>query len=341
MSKSVAIISEPKAVSFWEISKQIAEVLDKEGCQTRVCSWETTKIPNQNIIFVGNVFSLTISHLQRFLPDKNVIFYAVTEGNPLLDSVSLEISEGITYITPSNYAKQCLEAVGLKCKTVIPHGISLKKTYDTAFAERLRRIIPSSEKNPSQVMLCVAGNVQRKALDKLCVAYKIIQKVVKDSFLILHTGIGDFNIVALQTALDLKRFWFTNMWGVLDRIKLGSLFKICDFYVQPSLVEGFGLTYLEAFQYEKPVIGVNCPATNEIVRDQHTGLLIPTKRTEDTVWQQRHAIRLHHFDVDDLIDSMLIMTDENIRLRFAENAKKERHNWDMYKIYPRFLNYLT
>jgi len=339
--KNVALISEPKAVSFWEISKQIAEVLQKEGCQTRVYPWDTVKIPEQNIIFVGNVFSLTISHLQRFLPDKNVIFYAVTEGNPLLDSVSLQISEDITYITPSQYARQCIETVGLKCKAVIPHGINLKKDYDSAFAERLRRIIPQSEKNQSQVMLCVAGNVQRKALDKLLVAYKTIQKVVKDTFLILHTGIGDFNIVALQTALDLKRFWFTNMWGVLDRIKLGSLFKICDFYVQPSMVEGFGLTYLEAFQYEKPVIGVNCPATNEIVKDHQTGLLIPTKRTEDIVWQQRHAIRLHHFDIDDLIDSMLIMTDSQIRQELAQNTQKERHNWDMFKIYPRFLNYLT
>jgi len=199
-------------------------------------------------------------------------------------------------------------------------------------------VIPQpSNVEPTNIMLCVAGNVMRKALDKLIVAYKTIQKIVKDSYLILHSGVGDTNVLGLQNALDLKRFLFTNSWGLLDRAKLGSLYRMCDFYVQPSLVEGFGLTYLEAFNYEKPVIGVNCPATNEIVKNEYTGLLLPVKRTEDTVWKQHHAIRLHHFDVDDLIDAMLVLCDRNIRTKMANNAKHERKKWDVQEVYPKFL----
>lgn len=290
---------------------------------------------------MGNVFSLTISNIQRFLPDRNLIFYGVTEGLPMLDCMSIEISDKITFITPSLYAKQCLESVGIKCKDVIPHGIDLHPKYDEQFSSRLTQLVPSPVKaQPSNRMLCVSGNVQRKALDKLLVAYKTIQKLVKDSFLVLHSGLGDTNIVALQTALDLKRFWFTNMWGLLDKYKLASLFKFCDFYVQPSMVEGFGLTYLEAFAFDKPVIGVNCPATNEVVKDGYTGILLPVTRIEDIVWHQRHALRLHHFDIDSLIDAMLVMTDEQARLKFQINVKKEKRRWDLNEIYSRFLKYL-
>ena len=339
--QSIAVVSEPKAVSFWEISSQIGSVLKKEGVNCKLYSWDTRKIEEPTILFMGNVFSLTISHLQRFLPEKKVIFYAVTEGNPILDTVSLDIAQDITFITPSQYAKQCLENVGIKVKDVIPHGIELNPKYDERFLQRLKQIIPQpTSVAPSNIMLCIAGNVQRKALDKLLIAYKTIQKIVKDSFLILHSGIGDYNIVTLQQALDLKRFWWTNSWGLMDKYKINSLYRLCDFYVQPSEVEGFGLTYLEAFAWEKPVIGVNCPATNEIVKDGYTGLLLPVKRTEDVVWQQRHAISLHHFDVDDLIDMMLILCDEQTRLKFKPNIKKEKRKWNLNDIYTKFLKYV-
>jgi len=255
--------------------------------------------------------------------------------------MSHKLSEKITYITPSLYTKQCLEQAGLYCDAVIKHGIRLNENYDKRFHDYIKQALPQPSKvELSNIMLCVAGNWRRKALDKLLIAYKTIEKITKDSFLILHSGIGDTNIVALQQMLELKRFWFTNMWGTLPPDKLPSLYALCNVYVQPSMVEGFGLTYLEAFQFNKPVIGVNCPATNEIVEDGYTGLLIPVTKTEDIVWQQRHAIRLHYFNIDDLIDAMMMMTDGKSRQTFSENIKKEKHRWDMNTLYKEFLKYL-
>lgn len=335
---SIAVISEPKAVSFWSISEQVASVLKKQGAECKVYPWDTPNIKEPNILFIGNVFSLSINYLQRFLPEKNVVFYAITEGNPILDPLSLDLSRDITFVTPSTFTKNCLEAVGIKVKQVIPHGVDPEQRSDEKFMQRIRTLIPQpSNVEPSNVMLCIAGNVQRKALDKLIIAYKTVQKTVKDSFLILHSGLGDTNIMALQQSLDLKRFLFTNSWGMLDKYKITALYRLCDFYVQPSQVEGFGLTYLEAFAQAKPVIGVDCPNTNQIVKNGYTGLLLPVNRTEDIVWQQRHAIRLFHFDVDSLIDAMLVMCDSNTRIKMSVNAKKEKNKWDMNDLYPRFL----
>jgi glycosyltransferase involved in cell wall biosynthesis len=339
--KPLAIVTDFRALSFFEVSRSVAQVLKKNGVQTTIYDLTAKKIAEPNILCVGNIFNLPISYLQRFLPQQNVIFYAVTEGVPILDSMSHKLSEKITYITPSLYAKQCLEQAGLNCEAVIPHGIPLNEKYDKRFYDHVKQAIPQPSKvEPSNIMLCVSGNWQRKALDKLLIAYKTIEKITKDAFLILHSGIGNTNIVALQQMLELKRFWFTNAWGTLPSDKLASLYALCSFYVLPSMVEGFSLTFLEAFRWNKPVIGVDCPAGNEIVKDGYTGILIPVTKTEDIVWQQRHAIRLHYFELDSLIDAMLILTDEKTRNKMAENIKKEKYRWDQNVHYKKFLKYI-
>jgi glycosyltransferase involved in cell wall biosynthesis len=151
----------------------------------------------------------------------------------------------------------------------------------------------------------------------------------------------------MQQAIDLQRFLWTNSWGMFSPDKVASLYKLSDYYVQPSMSEGFGLTYLEAFQWDLPVIGVNCPATAEIVKDGYTGILLPiakdvngNPRIEDIIWQQHHAIRLYHYTIDSLIDAMLCLTDENVRIKMSVNAKKEKTKWNMYDIYPKFMKYM-
>lgn len=341
--RPLAIVTDYRAVSFTEVSLSIAKVLkqNKVDCKVYDLNATKTKLNEYNVLFCGNVFHLPISYLQRFIPEHNVIFYAITEGVPILDSMSHKLSEKITYITPSVYARRCLEEAGLRCEGVIQHGITLNEKYDRRFYDHIKQSIPQpSNVEPSNIMLCVSGNWQRKALDKLLVAYKTVEKITKDAFLILHSGIGDTNIVALQQMLELKRIWFTNAWGTLPSDKLASLYALCNFYVLPSMVEGFSLTFLEAFRFNKPVVAVNCPAGNEIVKDGYNGILIPVTKVEEIVWQQRHAIRLHYFNLDDLIDAMLVFTDEKVRNKFSENIKRSKHRFDMFKIYPKFLKYL-
>jgi glycosyltransferase involved in cell wall biosynthesis len=340
--KQVAIVSEPKAVSFWSISKQIAKVLRANDVEVKVYPWTAHNIKEPNVIFMGNIFNSTINYMTRFIADKNVIFYAVTEGIPLLSNVNLQVADNVTLITPSQYAKQCLENANLKVKAVIPHGIDLTIKPDPNFQAKIKTFLPQPcGVEPSNVMFCISGNVQRKGIEKLLIAYKTVQHLVKDAYLILHSGTGDLNIPGVESLLDLQRFLWTNSWGLLDPYKIAALYHLADYYVQPSMVEGFGLTYLEAFQWELPVIGVNCPATNEIVKDKYTGILLPVTRTEDIVWQQHHAIRLHHFTIDALIDAMLCLTDENTRIRMSVNVKKEKPKWDMTKIYTQFLKHLN
>jgi glycosyltransferase involved in cell wall biosynthesis len=48
----------------------------------------------------------------------------------------------------------------------------------------------------------------------------------------------------------------------------------CDVLVSPSLLEGFGLTILEAMTAGKPVIALNRGAASELVKDGVSGLIV-------------------------------------------------------------------
>jgi glycosyltransferase involved in cell wall biosynthesis len=48
-----------------------------------------------------------------------------------------------------------------------------------------------------------------------------------------------------------------------------------DVYVQPSLMEGFGIAVLEAMAREKPVVASRTGGLPDIVVDGETGLLVP------------------------------------------------------------------
>jgi glycogen synthase len=61
--------------------------------------------------------------------------------------------------------------------------------------------------------------------------------------------------------------------GVSDE-QLNQLYQSCDLFVAPSLYESFGLIYLEAMNYGKPVIGCRAGGIPEVVEDGVTGILV-------------------------------------------------------------------
>jgi len=65
----------------------------------------------------------------------------------------------------------------------------------------------------------------------------------------------------------------TFMGWVTDE-ELNVLYQSCDLFVAPSLYESFGLIYLEAMNYAKPVIGCRAGGIPEVVDDGVTGLLV-------------------------------------------------------------------
>jgi glycosyltransferase involved in cell wall biosynthesis len=62
--------------------------------------------------------------------------------------------------------------------------------------------------------------------------------------------------------------------GSVDMATLRDCYRNCDVFVMCSAREGFGIAYLEAMQYGKPVIAANSGGAPEVVKDCETGLLV-------------------------------------------------------------------
>jgi len=84
--------------------------------------------------------------------------------------------------------------------------------------------------------------------------------------------------------------WFARRHpGLAERVKflghvadeeLARLYATCDVFVAPSRYESFGLIFLEAMNWAKPVVGCRVGGPSDIVVDGETGLLVPPESPE-------------------------------------------------------------
>ena len=75
---------------------------------------------------------------------------------------------------------------------------------------------------------------------------------------------------------------YATITGIIDDAYLDALYRRADAYVQPAensggAFEGFGLTYLEANAYGKPVIGTLDCGAEDAITDGENGYLVPQR----------------------------------------------------------------
>lgn len=63
--------------------------------------------------------------------------------------------------------------------------------------------------------------------------------------------------------------------GRVEEDELRQFYKNCDIFVAPSRYESFGLVFLEALMFGKPVIGCNAGGMPEVIKHGETGFLVP------------------------------------------------------------------
>lgn len=71
-----------------------------------------------------------------------------------------------------------------------------------------------------------------------------------------------------------KYVHFVDFLGEVTDEQLHRLYQSCDIFVAPSLYESFGIVYLEAMNYAKPVIGCRTGGVPEVVENGVTGVLV-------------------------------------------------------------------
>ena len=103
-----------------------------------------------------------------------------------------------------------------------------------------------------------------KGVDKVIRALPLILQDFPD---VMYWVVGDgplkqeWQKLAIELGVD-ERMHF---WGRVDEQVLVKIYQQADIFIMPSTGEGFGIVFLEAWQYGLPVIGSNVDASAEVI----------------------------------------------------------------------------
>jgi len=300
---------------------------------------QTNVKPGGNILFVDTVIHPTLNFVSKFLGQSNIVFYGTTEGHSFVGEASLRVAKQIKMVAVSDFVKQMLEEIGIPVAGVVHYGLDMDdREVDAQFYKALRKKLKNKK-----IIFTVAANQSRKGLDNLLCSYRLVEQEIKNTCLILHSEpAGYYDISKIAKNLKLKHLWLTNLFGKLTLPELNAFYKLCSVYVQSSYSEGFGLPMLEAFRFDKPVIAVDAPPFNEIVKHGKNGILLPLSRIAWSNFKNMVLFKMHMYRAEDLAHAILeLMTNQQYLAEMQENIQKEKHNWSIHKLYPKILNYLA
>ena len=306
-----------KSVRFWlHLPKHISHLERSQPfdaiCFNGISYWflrtKLSKAPH--IMTVHHLAKDSIAMAKQ--SNDSVIRTIFGERNPILSTIERRALKSVDHVVAVSKTtrNQIMKVYGSDANDidVIENGINLEE-YVSFGGGRLREglSIPNN-----RVILLYVGRVDdpRKGLDVLLKAYKIAS-IDFDSTLIL-VGRGSQNYarrLSMNLGIDRKVIFS----GFVDRDELRDYYAICRLFVCPSILEGFGLTVLEAMAAGKPVIASRTGAIPEFIRDGESGFLVEPG------------------DISSLADRMSrLMMDKELCLRFgAKNLEivRTRFSW--------------
>jgi len=163
---------------------------------------------------------------------------------------------------------------------VVYNGID-KNGYTFSQYELDEFMLKYQIQNKPTVLFVGRTDDSRKGLDILIEAFKLVLNSV-DAQLLIVGRVGKTHLQDLTEPVS-DKIIFT---GYVDEVTLKKSYALCDVYVCPSRLEGFGLTILEAFAAGKPVVATNVGAIPELLQKGKNGILVE----KDDIFGMANAI---------------------------------------------------
>lgn len=226
------------------------------------------KIP---YIFFAHGLDITLP--QRFMRKKRLLKKIIAQAKNIVANSHFTMDELIK-----------LGADPKKIIVVYPcPNLSIHQAASDWKVEELRKDLELAGK---RVLLTVGRLVERKGHDQVIKALpEIINKFPNTVYIIAGSGSFQSNLQTLVNQNNLGNH--VKFLGAVSQGDLAALYQLCEIFIMPSRqlangdVEGFGIVYLEANLFGKPVIGGQSGGVPEAVLDGKTGLLVnPLSPTE-------------------------------------------------------------
>jgi len=166
----------------------------------------------------------------------------------------------------SNFLKESMEAYGIKGEfRIVPNPINMD-------IFNLSTKVVHNDKSKKKILLVTSLLIPQKGLSILLYALKTISQKRSDFILnIIGAKVKGYNYEELVQTLRLENV--VKFQGYATSQEVAVWMQNCDFFVQPSLMETFGVVYIEAMACGKPVVGADLPVLREIV-SKDSGVLV-------------------------------------------------------------------
>ena len=186
----------------------------------------------QIVVFQDPFHSIIEKMLENFGPSKTEHAFACME-------LQRRSAKNNITVAVSNFMKEDMKKCGIKCNYVVLEGIDIEKFKPVENKEDLRRMLglPLDKK----IGIAVTKFLPSKGWDILA---KLINKFQDIYWIIIFTE-------KVGTKPKLKNV------GVLEQVDPRLMFQYygaSDFFINPSLVESFGLSSIEAASCDLPII---------------------------------------------------------------------------------------
>lgn len=343
----VAIITS-RATSLKEVGRGIAHVARKMGHTPVLLEYPPTPVDLRRMARMAIVVMTFNPLLSRsyFLAvrDYNTngltsFIYTTVEGRVPRRYVQRWMQRDLAIIANSRYTERRLTEAEIPVIKTVPHGVVME---DVASAARLRQ---TARKQLEKVLgdgvyfVVVASAQPRKGHDIFAVVVQKVRSECKECKFYILTQPG---AMGYYSGLDGVKV--DTRFGNLGRIEVLSLIAAADWYVQPSLAEGFGLPVLEAQAVGTPVVHL---AYEPLTEHSHPdNIWVPYEQVVYDPMGEGIEYELHTYKTDEFAKALLKAYDMTInkrddykalRKKVAEHAKK----YDAERVYKELFDSLV
>jgi phosphatidylinositol alpha-1,6-mannosyltransferase len=208
-----------------------------------------------------------------------VVAYGIDVWDKLTKARDYSLRQADFVVSISEYTKQILiETDGVSADKIklVPPSLEEDLEIDSEMNSLIETGL-NSHKGSSKITLlsvCRLDESERyKGVDKVIEALPVVlEKYPQVQYFVIGGGSDLDRHKKLAQEKGVAES--VHFLGAVDNTTLQDYYKKCDLFVMCSAREGFGIVYLEAMRYAKPVIAANSGGAPEVVKDRETGLLV-------------------------------------------------------------------
>ena len=229
-------------------------------------------------------------------------------GDSALDARLYRQADAI--LTMSAYESNYLTKMGVAPSNLHLSGLAPASEFK-GDGERFRRKYGLADR---PLVLFIARKQNYKGFHALCAAMGGITDKVPGTCLITIGPEGEppYPRVPDGALLDLGPLY----WSPEEQQLKADALAACDVYCMPSAAESFGIVYVEAWSYAKPIVAGTAPAVRELISEGYTGFCVEQQSDEiaavlirllncpdlrQTIGLRGHAIQQARYTWDEIV----------------------------------------